>query len=276
MWKGESPACLLALHHHPRTFSGILVHAWLRTHSSVSWAMLPAASNKRTPSPSPALGKQTRLGVGRTEEAGDHVPWHLCWEQVLQPGVRHHQQSSVVPSSSPLPTEGVLVPCSLALPLQGVGYWMNMFASVSEDVGWGQEEGGIKTRDAKPWRKKNHHGSALSSPGDHVGWKSSVQELEDLRCNSTRVSPGHYLAFLVSESWSVERKRILVLHPFQDSWKLSVAACLCMELLRNLKKAFSGNKWAVVSFKVWATSPLSQNSPQGSSNGPWAWACDAR
>lgn len=77
---------------------------------------------------------------------------------------------------------------------------MNMFASVSEDVGWGQEEGDIKTRDAKPQREKNHHGSAFSSPGDHVGWKSSVQELGDLRCNSTRVPPGHYLAFLVSES----------------------------------------------------------------------------
>lgn len=49
-------------------------------HSSVSWAMLAAASNKPSPSPSPALGKQTRLGVRRTEEAGDRVPWHFYQE----------------------------------------------------------------------------------------------------------------------------------------------------------------------------------------------------
>lgn len=49
-------------------------------HSSVSWVMLPAASNKTSPSPSPTLGKQTGLWTGGAEDAGDRVPWHLCRE----------------------------------------------------------------------------------------------------------------------------------------------------------------------------------------------------
>ena len=91
-------------------------------HSSVSWAMLPAASNKTSLSPSPALGKQTWLGPGRAEDAGDHIPRPFCREsRSCSLGIHHHQQSSADPSSSPSPTEGLLVSCSLALSLTECG-----------------------------------------------------------------------------------------------------------------------------------------------------------
>lgn len=48
---------------------------------------------------------------------------------------------------------------------------MNMFASVSEDVGWGQEEGDVKTRDAKPQRERTTMGPHLALQGTTWGEK---------------------------------------------------------------------------------------------------------
>ena len=70
---------------------------------------------------------------------------------------------------------------------------MSVFASVSESVGRGEQEGKIKTRDVGPEtegnkqtnKQKTYPGSALSSAGDNMGWKSSVQESEDLRGHSS-------------------------------------------------------------------------------------------
>ena len=91
-------------------------------HSSVSWAMLPAASNKTSLYPNPALGKQTWLGAGRVEHAGNHIPRPFCGEsRSCSLGIHHHQQSSEDPSSSPFSTEGLLVSCTLALSLAECG-----------------------------------------------------------------------------------------------------------------------------------------------------------